>query len=100
MICYVVAVIASVQHNTEASMHLLPIRVESYAGHKADETPRRFHPADQWIEVVEVVDRWYQVENLPEWPRATYFKVRGADLREYLLKHDEESSEWYLGRSW
>jgi hypothetical protein len=83
-------------------MQLTPIQVESYAGHKADETPRRFtiEGEGQWIEIAEVLDRWHQIESKPEWPRATYFKVRGADQREYLLKHDEEAELWYLGRKW
>ena len=79
-------------------MKLTPIQVECYAGCKADETPRRFLWGGQSLEVVEVVDRWYQVESLPEWPRANYFKVRGADQCEYLLKHDLESEAWYLGQ--
>lgn len=80
-------------------MKLTPIQVESYAGHKADETPRRFLIDDLWLEVEEVVDRWYQVESLPEWPRANYFKVRGTDQRQYLLKHDQEVDEWFLGKA-
>jgi hypothetical protein len=78
-------------------MRLIPIQVESYAGTKADETPRRFTWETRSIEVVEVLDRWYQVESLPEWPRADYFKVRSIDEGVYLLKHDLESDEWYLG---
>jgi hypothetical protein len=54
----------------------------------------------QWIEVEEVLDRWYQAESLPEWPRANYFKVRGAGQREYLLKHGQKADEWRLGRRW
>lgn len=81
-------------------MQLTAIRVESYAGHKADETPRRMLWEGEWIEVEEVLDRWHQVESQPEWPRADYFKVRGADQCEYLVKHDLESDEWYLGRRW
>jgi hypothetical protein len=50
--------------------------------------------------VEEVLDRWHQVESKPEWPRADYFKVRGADGHEYLLKHDLEADEWLLGRRW
>ena len=79
-------------------MKLTPIQVESYAGHKADETPRRFLIDDLLLEVEEVVDRWYQVESLPEWPRANYFKVRETDQRQYLLKHDQEVDEWFLGK--
>jgi hypothetical protein len=83
-------------------MKLISIQVEYYAGAKADETPRRF----SWegtptpIEISEVLDRWYQVESKPEWPRADYFKVLGADQCEYLLKHDLESDEWFLGQRW
>ncbi len=52
------------------------------------------------MEITGVLDRWYQVESKPEWPRADYFKVRGTDEREYLLKHDLESDEWFLGQQW
>lgn len=81
-------------------MKLIPIQVESYAGAKADETPRRFTWEGRTIEVGEVLDRWYQVESKPEWPRADYFKVRAVDEREYLLKHDLEADEWFLGQQW
>ena len=81
-------------------MKLVPIRVECYAGAKADETPRRFTLEERTVEVGEVLDRWYQVESKPEWPRADYFKVLASDEREYLLKHDLEVDEWFLGKSW
>ena len=81
-------------------MHLTSIQVECYAGIKADETPRRFTWNQHTIEVGEVLDRWYQVESQPEWPRADYFKVCAVDGSEYLLKHDLESDEWFLGQQW
>lgn len=81
-------------------MKLTPIQVECYAGAKADETPRRFRLEERVVEIGEVLDRWYQVESQPEWPRADYFKVRGVDQSEFLLKHDLESDEWYLGQQW
>lgn len=81
-------------------MKLSSITVACYAGAKADETPRCFAWEEHLIEVEEVLDRWHQVESTPEWPRADYFKVRGADQHEYLLKHDLESDEWHLGRQW
>lgn len=81
-------------------MKLIPIRVQCYAGAKADAPPRRFTSKARSIEIGEVLDRWHQVESLPEWPRADYFKVRGADRHEYLLKHDLESDEWFLGQQW
>ena len=81
-------------------MKLIPIQVECYAGAKADETPRRFSWEGQTVEVGEVLDRWYQVESKLEWPRADYFKVCAANGREYLLKHDLELDEWFLGQQW
>jgi len=81
-------------------MHLTAIEVECYAGVKVDETPRRFTMNEHAIEVGEVLDRWYQIESRPEWPRADYFKVRADDGSDYLLKHDLESDEWFLGRRW
>jgi hypothetical protein len=81
-------------------MKLIPIQVESYAGAKADERPRRFVWEERRVEVSEVLDRWHQVESNPEWPRADYFKVRGVDQRDYLLKHDLEDDQWYLGQTW
>ncbi|MCX8108770.1 MAG: hypothetical protein N3G20_08200 [Verrucomicrobiae bacterium] len=78
-------------------MHLTPIKVECYSGWKGDEEPRRLVFSDRLVEIEEIVDRWYQVESKPEWPRATYYRVRGQDQRVYLIKHDLESDEWYLG---
>jgi hypothetical protein len=81
-------------------MNLIPVKVECYAGAKADETPRRLTWEGQTMDVEEVLDRWHQIESKPEWPRANYFKTRCSDGHEYLLKHDLESDEWYLGRKW
>ncbi len=81
-------------------MKLVAIQVECYAGAKADETPRRFTIEGHDVQIAEVLDRWYQVESKPEWPRADYFKVHAEDGRDYLLKHDLESDEWWLGKSW
>jgi hypothetical protein len=81
-------------------MRLTQIKAECYAGAKADETPRLFNLEARTIEVDEVLDRWYQVESKQEWPRADYFKVRVVDEREYLLKHDLEADERFLGQQW
>ena len=83
-----------------SKLKLVAIQVECYAGVKADETPRRFTVEGHALQIAEVLDRWYQVESRPEWPRADYFKVHGEDRRDYLLKHDLESDDWWLGRSW
>jgi hypothetical protein len=81
-------------------MKLTLIQVESCAGDTADEIPGRFQVDELWLGVEEILDRWYQVESLPEWPRAIYFKVRASDERQYLLKHDQDVNEWFLGQVW
>jgi len=77
-------------------MQLTPIQVECYAGTKADESPRRFSWQGGRIEVDEILDRWRQVEDRPGRPRAECFRVRGTDRREYTLRHDLESDEWFV----
>ncbi len=81
-------------------MQLTPIEVQAYSGHKADESPRRLCWDGQWIEVEQVLDRWYQAAWDPEWPLANYFKVHGSDGHQYLLKHDLEDDTWFVGQRW
>lgn len=79
-------------------MTLQPLHVECYAGYKADESPRRFCWEQHWVEVQEILDRWYQGAGNPEWPIADYFRVAGDDGGIYLLKHDREADTWFLAR--
>jgi len=67
------------------------VRVECYAGHKADERPVGFYLGDRRLEVREILDQWYG-------PSDTYFKVRAGDGHFYVLRHrhDEPDSEWTL----
>ncbi len=65
------------------------IRVECYAGHRADERPLRFTLRGRLFEVAEVEDRWYS-------PGATYFRVRSDDGNYYILRHDEGMDIWTL----
>jgi hypothetical protein len=67
----------------------LQISVECYAGHRGEETPRRFCLGKREIDVVEVVDRWLA-------PDHRYFKVRGDDGSLYILRHDVASQRWEL----
>jgi len=77
-------------------MTTTPVRVRCHAGWKADEYPLQFLWAGEWLDVEEVLDRWYEAGRDPEWPISDYFKVRAANGAEYLLKHDRESDEWLL----
>ena len=65
------------------------IRVECYAGYRADERPLNFALRGRTFEVVEVQDRWYS-------PDAIYFRVRATDGNFYVLRHDEGMDVWTL----
>jgi hypothetical protein len=68
---------------------MLEIRVECYAGYRADERPLNFTLCGRRFEVAEVEDRWYS-------PDAVYFRVRATDGDFYVLKHDEVTDAWTL----
>jgi hypothetical protein len=65
------------------------LRVQSYAGRKADERPVRFQLRDREYVVEEVVDQWYGLE-------ATFYKVRADDGNLYILRHNSWKDEWSL----
>lgn len=67
------------------------VRVESYAGYKAEQRPLRFYLGSRWFEVEEVLDQWYS-------PDAIYFRVRAHDGDFYILRHREHPLEdaWTL----
>jgi hypothetical protein len=65
------------------------IRVECYAGHRAESEPRRLHLGRRELAVTEILDRWID-------PRHRYFKLRGDDGGIYLLRHDTETGRWEL----
>jgi hypothetical protein len=65
------------------------IRVECYAGHRAETEPRLLYLGDRAVEVTEIIDRWLD-------PRHRYFKLRGDDGGIYLIRHDTETGGWEL----
>ncbi len=65
------------------------IRVECYAGHRADERPLRFVLGGREFQVQELDDRWYS-------PDASYFRVLADDGNYYVLRHDEAQDFWTL----
>jgi hypothetical protein len=65
------------------------LHVECYAGHRGEETPRVLTIGDRRVTVVEVLDRWLA-------PDHRYFKVKGDDGDEYIVRQDNASSEWEL----
>ena len=68
------------------------LRVECYAGYRAEETPRRFYMDDRCVEISSVLDRW-------QTPEYRGFKVVGDDGRHYLLRYDMQRDYWELSDS-
>ncbi|MFZ0636438.1 MAG: hypothetical protein WA755_13460 [Candidatus Acidiferrales bacterium] len=65
------------------------IRVQCYAGYRADERPQRFTLRGRNFEVSEVDGQWYS-------PSVMYFRVRADDGNYYVLRHDEVQDSWTL----
>ncbi len=65
------------------------MRVQCYAGAKADERPIRFQLGEHEYTVEEILDRWYG-------PDDTYFKVRADDQNIYILRHRPATDTWSL----
>lgn len=75
---------------TDAGMEDEPfLRVECYAGHRADTEPRRLHIGEREVSVTEIIDRWLD-------PHHSYFKLRGDDGGIYLLRHDTSEDRWEM----
>jgi hypothetical protein len=67
----------------------LLIHVNAYSGYKANERPREFVLDDDYYEIVEIEDRWYE-------PEAIYFRVRTNEGKRYILRYSEAADEWTL----
>jgi hypothetical protein len=71
----------------------MEIKVECYAGYKADERPLRFafagRPGATQHEVREILDQWYGVDY-------QCFKVRADDGDIYILRHEQSADRWRL----
>ena len=67
----------------------MTLRVECYAGGRADERPIRFRLDDHAYMVEEVLDQWYG-------PDDAFFKVRADDGNLYILRQNRSKPE----RAW
>jgi hypothetical protein len=67
----------------------MKIRVECYAGRKADERPVKFQLGEAHYAVEEILDQWYG-------PGDTFFKVRAGDANLYILRRHHSTDEWTL----
>jgi hypothetical protein len=83
---------------SEGNTELIPIKVESYSGYKADEYPRCFYWNNIRYEIDDILDRWYQGDQNPKWSVSHYFRVKTVDDKIFLLKHEISAGGWYLYR--
>ena len=65
------------------------VRVECFAGRKADERPLRFFLDGREYEITSIDDQWYS-------PGVAWFRVRADDGNDYVLKHNEGQDNWAL----
>jgi hypothetical protein len=65
----------------------MPARVEFYAGHRGEETPRRLRLAEREVIVVEVVERCQEAERRG-------FLVRGNDGLLYRVTERSATDDW------
>jgi len=67
----------------------MSVKVDCYAGYRGEETPRRLEVDGRRVEIVQVIDRWYE-------PDLRFFRVRGDDGLIYLLRHGDSTDCWEL----
>ena len=65
------------------------VRVECYAGHRGEETPRRLSFDGRSVQLLEVLDCWLGMDH-------RYFKMLGDDGATYILRHDTASQRWEM----
>jgi len=65
------------------------IRIECYAGSRAEEQPLRFYIGERKIEVISIEKRWLT-------PEQRYFAVTGDDGYCYELQYDLAQDTWKI----
>ena len=67
-------------------MKAMKLMVECYAGRKPDQRPTRFWLDNRLYLVEEVVDQWYDPENI-------FYKIRADDGNLYILRQQTSSPD-------
>ena len=63
------------------------VKVDCYAGYKANQRPYAVSLGKKKIMVIEIIDQWYG-------PDHTYFKVLTDDANVYILRYSEAHDVW------
>ena len=72
------------------------IQVECYSGYRANERPKAFTFRGRRLEILDVVDRWYEGGVDPQRPQIDYFKVKAGDGKIYLLRYQSLFDAWSI----
>ena len=73
----------------EEELRGLVIRVECYAGHKANERPTFLWVENEKRVVESIIDQWAGEDH-------DYFKLVADDHRVYLIRYDRRADFWTL----
>ena len=65
------------------------LKVECYAGYKANQRPLAFFLGKRRLQVQKIVDQWYGSDH-------TYFKILAEDDNTYILRYSEKEDRWEL----
>ncbi len=65
------------------------IKVDAYAGYKANQRPQAFFLGKKRLQIARVIDQWYG-------PDHCYFKVLAEDANSYILRYSEADDQWEL----
>lgn len=77
-------------------MKFQKIQVECHSGYRANEYPVAFVFEGARLEVVGIVDRWYEGRIDSEKPVMDYFKVRLDDGRIFTIKYSGHLDQWFI----
>lgn len=70
------------------------VQVESYSGYKGNERPAAFVYQGCRLEIVEIIDRWYEGGLEAHQPEIDYFKVKTKEGKVFLLRYLSLFDAW------
>lgn len=75
-------------------MEFIPVSVQCYSGYKTEEVPQRIILPEYSLQIIEVIDRWYEGALESTRPIVDYFKVKTIDGAVYLLCYERDYDQW------
>lgn len=79
--------------------NLIPIKVHSYSGYKAEERPISLVLEGKQCQVERILASWRQESINPGKGRRVYFKIKVEGGRAFTIFYDEKNEGWFLLQS-